>query len=92
MTARIAISVKPGSKRPGIELSADAFVLRVRERALEGAANAACVEALARYLDLAPSRITLVRGAQSRHKLFEVEGIALETVRERLTAYAGRGL
>ena len=62
--------MKPGSKEPGVSLDGETLVLRVRERAIEGAANAACVRALAEYYDVAPSSITLVRGAKSRRKVF----------------------
>lgn len=89
-TSRIALTVKPGSKHPGLEEGPDRFVLRVRERALEGAANAACIEAIAEYLDVPPSRVTLVRGAQSRHKMFEIDGLDAEAVRSRLRAFAVR--
>lgn len=80
--------MKPGSKRPGIEATATGYVLRVRARAVDGAANAACIEALAEYLHLAPSRITIVRGMQSRTKLFEVEGLDTPTANERLHAHS----
>ena len=91
MRTRLALSVKPGSKQPGIENTADGFVLRVRARALEGAANEACIEALADYLDVAPSHITLVRGAQSRHKLFEVDGLESDVVEARLRGKCRKG-
>lgn len=69
---RIAVTVKPGSKIAGIEATADGLVLRVRERAIDGAANEACVRALAEHFGLAPSSVALIRGARSRKKLFEI--------------------
>jgi hypothetical protein len=83
---QIAAKVKPGSKQPGISLEASGLVLRVRERAVEGAANAACIRALSEALGVAPSRITLVRGARSREKCFAVEGL------DEAEAYARLGL
>jgi len=68
--ARIDVLVKPGSKQPGISLDGETLVLRVRERAIEGAANAACIQALAEFYGVAPSSISLVRGAKSRKKVF----------------------
>ena len=41
-----------------------------------GLANQACIEALAKEFKVAPSKITLTRGARSKHKVF--------TIRERL--------
>jgi uncharacterized protein len=68
--SRIDVLVKPGSKRPGITYDGDTLVLRVRERAIEGAANEACIKALAKEFDIAPTSITLVRGAKARKKVF----------------------
>jgi len=48
-------------------------VVRVRERAIEGAANEACARALAAAFSVAPSAVTLVRGARARHKTFEID-------------------
>jgi uncharacterized protein YggU (UPF0235/DUF167 family) len=70
--ARLDVVVKPGSKQPGISFEGDTLVLRVRERAIEGAANAACIRALAEYYAIAPSNITLIRGAKSRKKAFKL--------------------
>jgi len=68
----IDVVVKPGSKRPGLSTENGALVLRVRERASEGAANAACGKALADAYGVAPSAVTLVSGFRSRHKRFTV--------------------
>jgi uncharacterized protein len=66
--------VKPGSKKPGLTRENDTLVLRVRERAVEGKANEACVRALATAYGVAPSAVELVRGARSRRKSFEIKG------------------
>lgn len=50
-------------------------ILRVRERAIEGAANEACVRALAQALGVPRSRVTLLRGARSRDKRFDIAGM-----------------
>ena len=71
--ARVTALVKPGSKAPGIEADGDRLVVRVRERAIEGAANDACVRAIAAHYGVAPARVTLVHGARSRTKLFEID-------------------
>jgi len=69
----IDVVVKPGSKRPGLSTEDGALVLRVRERAIDGAANAACVKALAAAYGVAPSAVALLSGFRSRHKRFTVE-------------------
>jgi len=50
------------------------IVVRVRERAIDGAANAACIRALATAYGVAPSAVELVRGARSRQKRFAIAG------------------
>lgn len=81
---KLAARVKPGSKSTGIAIEGGSLVLRVRERALEGAANEACIRALADALGVAPSYVRLLRGAHSREKLFEIDGIDELQARKRL--------
>jgi uncharacterized protein len=83
--ARIEVLVKPGSTQPGIAVDGSAVVLRVRQRAVEGAANAACIAALAARLRVAPSAIALVRGPRARRKLFEIDGITTAQAFERIS-------
>jgi hypothetical protein len=68
----IAVVVKPGSKRPGFTIEGDTLVLRVRARAIEGAANAECIRALAARFGVPPSSVELLRGARGRRKLFRI--------------------
>jgi uncharacterized protein (TIGR00251 family) len=72
---QLSVTVKPGSKQPGISIDGDAVVVRVRERAIEGAANEACIRALSDAFGVPRSRVSLVRGARSREKRFTIEGI-----------------
>lgn len=67
------VLVKPGSKKPGITREGGQLVVRVRERAVEGAANAACLRALAREYGVAPSRVRLIGGVRSRQKRFAID-------------------
>ena len=64
----------------------EASVLRVRVTAAprDGEANHAVTGLLAKALDLAPSRVALVRGATTRDKLFRLEGLSLEAVRAKI--------
>jgi uncharacterized protein len=79
----LQIVAKPGSRKPGITRDGDLITVAVRERALEGAANAAVVRAVAAWLEVATSRVALVRGATSRRKTLAVDADP-ESVRERL--------
>ena len=67
---RITVTVKPGSKSPGIEQNGETLIARVRERAIEGVANEAVIRAIAEHYKVAPSRVTL--GASSRTTVLEI--------------------
>jgi uncharacterized protein YggU (UPF0235/DUF167 family) len=53
-------------------LSGDGVLVKVRAPAEKGAANQAAAQLLARALGIAPGRITLLRGATARQKVFAV--------------------
>jgi uncharacterized protein len=89
MLEMITIHVKPGSRKPGFVVDGETIVLRVRERAVEGAANDACVRAVADAAGVAPSQVELVRGHRGRVKTFSVEGASAEELRARLLRSAG---
>jgi uncharacterized protein YggU (UPF0235/DUF167 family) len=67
------VIVKPGSKRPGLSQEDGVVVVRVRERAVEGAANAGCRRALAHAYGVPQSAVELIAGPRSRRKRFAVE-------------------
>jgi uncharacterized protein YggU (UPF0235/DUF167 family) len=89
-SARLRIAVKPGSEQAGIALCDGEFTLRVRERAIDGAANAACVRALAQHLGVAASRVELLRGARGRVKWFGIAGMTAREALDRLERAALR--
>ena len=68
----ISVTVKPGSRHPGVLAEGDTLVVRTRARAIENAANAECILLLSKHYAVAPSRITLLHGTTSRHKLFQI--------------------
>ena len=73
--ARYGVSVKPGSRKgPLVEVGLDGgLVVHVRERAVDGAANAAVIKVVAAHFGVARSRVTILRGHTSRTKLLDVE-------------------
>ena len=85
LAGRVEVRVKPGSKQPGIVVDGTGIIVSVRERALEGAANAACIAAIAARLRVAPSSVALVRGAHARLKLFEIAGMTSAQALERIS-------
>jgi uncharacterized protein YggU (UPF0235/DUF167 family) len=73
--ADVIVRVKPGSKKgPLVETDADgALTIHVRERAVDGAANAAVIRVLADHLGVARSHVQLTSGRTARVKRFRVE-------------------
>lgn len=70
---KLAVRVKPGMT--GTEVGGShhgELVVRVRERAVEGAATTAALKALAEALGLRPYEVHLVSGTTSRTKVVEI--------------------
>ena len=74
-TSRLRVRVQPGAKRAGVALDpARGLTVRVAAAAVEGAANAAVIELLARALLRLPrSALRLHSGARGRDKVIEVD-------------------
>lgn len=73
---RYLLFVKPGSKKgPLVELGHDgSLTVYVREPAVEGKANAAVIEVLAKHFDVKKSAIEIESGFGSRHKRVHIGG------------------
>ncbi len=83
---RITIRVRPGAARPGVGGEHDgALVVRVSARAVDGAATAAALAAVAAAFGVRPQAVTLVSGARSRTKIVDVGGADAAAL-ERLLA------
>jgi len=75
MTELLRVRVKPGSSRgPLVETDPDGgLVVHVRERAVEGAANAAVVRIVAEHFGIPRSRVGIRRGHAARFKTLEID-------------------
>jgi uncharacterized protein YggU (UPF0235/DUF167 family) len=71
--AIIAVRVTPNARHPGIAREVGQIAVRVNEPPEDGKATEAARVALAKALGVAKSRLTLVRGAASREKLFRLD-------------------
>ncbi len=90
LTAHDRGSVLPVKAQPGARRTA---ILGVRDGALRvavtatpdrGKANEAIADLLAESLDLRRSQVVLIAGPTARAKRFLIEGVAPESLRERL--------
>jgi uncharacterized protein len=82
---KVAVRVQARARRDEIAGErAGSLLVRVTAPPVEGKANAAVCRLLAARLGLAPGRIAVVRGAASRDKLIEIDGIEAGELRRLL--------
>jgi uncharacterized protein (TIGR00251 family) len=82
---KLAVRVQARARRDEIAGErAGSLLVRVTAPPVEGKANAAVCRLLAERLRLAPGRIAVVRGASSRDKLIEIDGIEAGELRRLL--------
>ena len=73
---RVSVRVHPRASRAHVQWDGATLEVWVTAPAVEGAANRAVCEAVAAWLGVRTSAVTLVRGQRSRAKVVEVEGVA----------------
>ena len=71
--ASIAIRVTPNARRPGVELVEGQIRVAVTETPEAGKATEAARAGLAKAMGVAKTRLTLIRGATARDKLFRLD-------------------
>lgn len=69
---RLALRATPNARHAGIAIEDGRLTVRVSAVAADGQANRAVIALVARALDIAPSRITLLRGAAARDKVLRI--------------------
>ncbi|MDP4009717.1 MAG: DUF167 domain-containing protein [Candidatus Shapirobacteria bacterium] len=70
---KILVIVHPNSKNPRVEKDlVEMLHIYVSAPPLEGKANKATIESLAKFLKVKKSKIILIRGEKSKNKVFEI--------------------
>ena len=71
---KVTVLTKPNSKKgPLVELQVDgSLTVYLSERAIDGAANSALIELLAKHYGVPKTTIQIIRGTSSRHKVIEL--------------------
>jgi uncharacterized protein (TIGR00251 family) len=86
----IELRVQPRAKRNALLLSPDGrWKLYLTAPPVEGRANRALVEYLAKALGIARARVRILSGANARHKLVAIDGVTEERLRSIATAKSG---
>jgi hypothetical protein len=84
--ATLSVRVQPRASRNEVAgLDGETLKIRLTAPPVEGEANAACLKFLAKLLDLAPSRLAIIRGARSRNKVICITGLTKNEVHARLS-------
>jgi uncharacterized protein YggU (UPF0235/DUF167 family) len=73
---RLAVRAHPGASRQRVEWDGAVAHVWVTAAAADGAANRAVVAAVAAWLEIAPSRVVMLRGRRSRAKLLDLDGVS----------------
>lgn len=67
------VTVKPNSKKgPLVVVDGDKLTVYLREKPVDGEANAALIKILSKHFDVSKSQIVIKRGNTSRRKLIEI--------------------
>jgi uncharacterized protein (TIGR00251 family) len=86
----ISLTVSPRSPANRVEIDGTgALRIRLTAPPVDGAANTALLKYLASILDIQRSKLTILAGAQARHKRLLAEGITEEEARAALARAAG---
>ncbi|MBN4065002.1 DUF167 domain-containing protein [Dehalococcoides mccartyi] len=83
---RITVRLQPRASRDEVVGFNEQGVLRVRVKAppVDGAANLALVQLLAKTLGVPKANVSLITGATSRNKIVEISGLTNDEVGSRL--------
>ena len=85
---KLKVRIIPNAKKTEFtEFRQDELVLRLNAPAIEGKANRAATEYIARYLGLSRSAVSMVSGEKSRHKIFQIVGLGSSDLERRLSEF-----
>jgi len=70
---KITVRAKTGSKKNHVsEIQTGYYRVDVTTQPIHGKANAAIIKALAKHLHIAPSHLSIVRGATAKTKVIDI--------------------
>jgi len=88
--ATFQVKVHPRARKNAITGTVgDALKLALTAPPIEGRANDACIDFIAKFLNVPRSSVTIAAGESSRQKLIRVAGVRAAEVEEKLRAILG---
>jgi uncharacterized protein (TIGR00251 family) len=86
--AKLKVRVIPNAKKTEFTgFREDELVLRLSAPALEGKANKAATEYVARYFGVPRSAVSMLSGEKSRHKIFQIVGLESSDLEGKLSEF-----
>ena len=86
-TVRIAVRVRPGARKNAVlGRREDTWRITLKAPPIDGRANRACVEYLAKLLGVKRSAVSIVKGEKSRDKVIQISGLVQGDVQAKLQA------
>jgi len=82
--ALLRVYVKPRARDEEIEIGGDEILFKTPEKPVGGRVNRALIRAVAKLLDIDPSRISIVSGHRSRVKVLKIFGVDQKELEEIL--------
>ncbi|WP_242604621.1 DUF167 domain-containing protein [Legionella fairfieldensis] len=77
----IYLYVQPGAKRTRIAgVHGEALKIQLNASPIEGRANEALLNYMARFFDVPIRQVTLIRGHKSRYKMLKITGSSIDPV------------
>lgn len=81
----IKVKIVPGSsKNKIVGVYNDALKITIAAPPVEGKANKKCITYLAKYFDVAKSKVEIISGKSSKNKLIKIYDISQENFLERI--------
>ncbi len=86
-TLFLSVKAQPRASRNAVaEIIGNELKVKITAPPVDSAANEALVEFLAETLGCPRGAVQLVRGGTSRHKVFALHGVTVETAAQKLAA------
>jgi len=87
-SVKLKVRVIPNAKKTEFTgFRENELVLRLNAPAVEGKANKAATEYLARYFGVSRSAVSMVSGEKSRHKIFQIVGFESSDLERKLSEF-----
>ncbi len=87
--AKISVRVHPNAAKNEVVNFTDRILqVRISAPPVKGKANRELIAFLSQILDIGKSKVSIIKGHSSRHKIIAIDGMSQQDIMERLSTYA----